>query len=478
MTSARQVALACAGIIVIVLVTEPSARRVLGLPWPFTASWLALAAAATLGLFVGSQPRVRLYRVTTVALGSGIVTIAAVAVYLVVRLIGHLGLGEPHPEVIGVPMVFIACTIFGRWRSRPVGPSDVLVAVAISLFALTDLRQVGTHPLRDFDIYVRAGQNLMDGAPVYISSPLTTLPPVSELPFLYPPLTLPMFALLALLPGPASAVLWFGALGGATVLALRVIGIEWRWVPILLLWPPCFTGIWSGNVAPIAFMLFALGPLSAAYLILGVTFKLHNGIPAMWAIRERRWRDVVVGVALLGVLVLASLPLVGIGAWRDWILSLGYFQATAQMYPTVISHALWRFLPAAIVVALSIAAMLIGLHRSGTPGLARLGVASVVASPSLYGHGLMVLVPGLLELPATLYWFALSVASLGIWGPWLAVICAGIALLVPAIPAARLPDDRYHPSGSVSAWARYSPSRHGSSDGRQEEQVGHARTTS
>lgn len=449
----------------------------LGLPWPFTASWLALVAAATLGMFVGSQPRFRPYRVATVAVGAALVTIAAVGVYLAVRLVGHLGLGEPHPEVVAVPIVFVACTILGRWRSRPVNPLDVLVAVAISLFALIDLRQVGTHPLRDFDIYLRAGQNLLAGAPVYIPGPLKTLPPVSELPFLYPPPTLPMFALLALLPGPASAAVWLGALGAATVLALRVTGIEWRWVPILLLWPPCFTGIWSGNVAPIAFMLFALGPMSAAFLVLGVTFKLHNGIPALWGIREQRWREVAVGVALLGALVLATLPLVGIGAWRDWFLSLGYFQATAQAYPTVISHALWRFLPSAIVVMLSIAAVLIGLRRSGTPGLARLGVASVVASPSLYIHGLIVLVPGLLELPATFLWFALSVASLGIWAPWLAVICASVGLIVPAISAARLPHDRYHPSLSVSAWPRYSSSRHGSSDARREERVGNVRTT-
>jgi hypothetical protein len=469
MGSARQVALACAGIVAVVVVTDPSARRVLGLPWPFTASWLALVAAATLGLFVGSQPRFRPYRVTTVAAGSALATLAAVTVYLVVRLVAHLGLGEPHPEVVAVPIVFVACTLFGRWRSRPIGPRDVLIAVAISLFALTDLRQFGTHPLRDFDIYVRAGQDFVAGAPVYISAPLTTLPSASELPFLYPPLTLPMFALLALLPGPVSAALWLGALGGASVLAWRVIGIEWKWLPILLLWPPCFTGIWSGNVAPIAFMLFALGPISVAFLILGVTFKLHNGIPALWGLRERRWREITVGVALLGVLGLATLPLVGIGAWRDWILSLGYFGATAQAYPTVISHALWRFLPAAIVVALSIAAVVIGLWRSGTPGLARLGVASVVASPSLYVHGLMVLVPGLLELPATFCWFALSVAALGIWGPWLAVICAVIGLLVPAIPAARPPHDRYHPSGSLSAWPGYRSTRDPGADARREE---------
>ena len=49
LNAASTVALACIGIVVVVAVTTTSRHLVLGLPWPFTASWLAIAGAACLG---------------------------------------------------------------------------------------------------------------------------------------------------------------------------------------------------------------------------------------------------------------------------------------------------------------------------------------------------------------------------------------------------------------------------------------------
>ena len=67
---------------------------------------------------------------------------------------------------------FVACAAFGRWRSRTIGPFDVLVALAVSLFVLTDLRELRMPPLRDLQVYLHAGSEFLSGAPVYLSAPL------------------------------------------------------------------------------------------------------------------------------------------------------------------------------------------------------------------------------------------------------------------------------------------------------------------
>ena len=58
----------------------------------------------------------------------------------------------------------------------------------------------------------------------------------------------------------------------------------------------------------------------------------------------------------------------------------------------------------------------------GREGLARLGLASVVASPSLYIHGFVFAVPSFLRLRAEWLWLAAGMTSVYGWpGPQLAL---------------------------------------------------------
>jgi hypothetical protein len=220
------------------------------------------------------------------------------------------------------------------------------------------------------------------------------------------------------------------------VLALRAFGVRWWWIPALLLWPPFFEGLWVGNVAVPALLLFAVGPRLAAALPLSAVFKLQAAVPVLWLVRERRWSSLAIGVGLLVGLAAVTLPFVGLDSWRAWVESLRLFQAFEGQVPSLYGAALPRYLPYAAFLAIAVvavgAATVLG---QGHRGLARFGIASVVASPSLYRHGFLVVLPGLLGNGETLFWLALGLGftptSIGWWlttsiGWWVTAAIAAV----------------------------------------------------
>ncbi len=76
----------------------------------------------------------------------------------------------------------------------------------------------------------------------------------------------------------------------------------------------------------------------------------------------------------------------------------------------------------------------------GRNALARYGLASVVASPTLYLHGLSPLLAGMLILGPELLWFTLG---LGPWsvGPWITMALVGLALFRVRGSDLRTPND-------------------------------------
>jgi hypothetical protein len=79
--------------------------------------------------------------------------------------------------------------------------------------------------------------------------------------------------------------------------------------------------------------------------------------------------------------------------------------------PTLYGFGLPRFVPLWAFVALAAAAVLAALRVTGREGLARLGTATIVASPSLWGHGLLLAVPSMLDLRALWLWLAIGITS-------------------------------------------------------------------
>ncbi|MGZ6340410.1 MAG: hypothetical protein ACXWMX_01020, partial [Candidatus Limnocylindrales bacterium] len=102
------------------------------------------------------------------------------------------------------------------------------------------------------------------------------------------------------------------------------------------------------------------------------------------------------------------------------------------------------------------------LTRRGRAGLASLGLASLVASPTLYPHSMTLGVAGFLRLRGSLLWVVLALTS-SVYGTeswWVAIAIGLLAPLVPAFLRAGGIDAGIHPLGDgVSVWPFFAEDR-------------------
>jgi hypothetical protein len=316
----------------------------------------------------------------------------------------------------------------------PLRPVEVLAIVAVIAMVMTDITMMW-EPLRDLGIYLKAGQHFMAGSPVYMHHTVSVQPvDRTEYPFLYPPFTLPLFGAMSLLPVPLVQAIWLAGSVCLGFLAMRWMGLPSRWAAMAVIWPPLFQGLWVGNVAVPALALFALGPWFGAGLALGAAFKSYTGIATLWLVRERRWMQVGLGIAGLAALAIVTLPLTGTTLWREWVNGLRIYQDSQVMLPDLYGFGLPRHVPYLVFVALAISAIGAAFLVRGRESLARFGTATIVASPSLFGHGLLVAVPSLLYLRSPWLWFAIGLLSTPSGWQWLlAVVVIAASWGVPAM---------------------------------------------
>jgi hypothetical protein len=201
-------------------------------------------------------------------------------------------------------------------------------------------------------------------------------------------------------------------------------------------------GIAVGNVASFIFFLYVAGFRVGASLFLSGLFKPQSTIPALWLVREGRWRQIATGIGIVVVLALIALPLTGLNAWLDWLSGLRYFQDSFAASPSMQGLSLSRWLGALalVLIVVSIGIAFVGRGRNG---LARFGLAGIMSSPTLYVHGLSPLLAGALGLGPELLWFVLGLAPwwIGFPSAWLAMGLVGLALLVRRGNDLRLPND-------------------------------------
>ena len=366
------------------------------------------------------------------------------------------------------PVWIVATTLaIAGWSATGRRPR-ALAAVAIgtvTAMLLTDVAYLASgRELRDLDIYLRAGDQFAAGAPVYLDHVLMERPDEPPgYPFLYPPVTLPLFAGLGALPDAVARTGWVAGSVGAAVAALRLFGLPWRWVAVLLAWPPVFQGIQVGNVAVLVALLFAAAPRWPAGLVLAPIFKIYSGLAAAWLVREGRWRALAAGIAIVAGACLATLPLTGPGRWAEWWRGLDLFRASQPFLPaSLYGFGLLFFVPGWAAIAAAGAVFAAAVHTAGRSGLARLGLATAVASPSLYSHGLIMGLPALLELRAIALWGALAITAVspGL-GWWLAIGLTVVAWFVPTLrrdPAAAGEGAEWHPLPTgIGPWGRLVP---------------------
>ena len=166
-------------------------------------------------------------------------------------------------------LAIVAIAVFAMWLIRArIDAVRLQVVMALSAMVVTDAGIIATLGLRDLTLYLRAGERFASGGRVYLSEVTFGGSDLTGLPFLYPPPTLPIAALLSALPDWLVGGLWVAASVAALLIALRLFGLPWRFAVLFLAWPPVFEGLWVGNVASFLLLFFAVTPWLGAGLVL------------------------------------------------------------------------------------------------------------------------------------------------------------------------------------------------------------------
>lgn len=306
--------------------------------------------------------------------------------------------------------------------------------------------------LYDLNVYLGASERWMYGGSAYLTSTLTAWPtsPGADY-FLYPPPLLPIFAQLSQWPAAPVAAAWTLLQLACWYRAFRLLGLAPSLSVLLLAFPPVMIGVESGNVAGLTFLLFAAAVRTGGALVLDTIFKVQSGIPVLWLLRERRWRGLVVGAVVVAAIILSTLPLVGLEAWRQWWAGLGYRASLQAAAEALYGYSYAKVLSGPVYVAACVAVTAVALLFRDRRGLAALGLASVFASPALWPHGFVFALPAVLMLESgTAVWLILGAGAFGpnMWllfgAGWLAVVAAR-----------RFPAGRLHPlAGTDGPWPR------------------------
>jgi hypothetical protein len=367
------------------------------------------------------------------------------------------------PDSRGLPFVplwlLVVAVMLISWRLRTgrLGPIAAAAIVALTAMLMTDVTSFWTQGFRDLELYLKAGARWLAGTDVYQTTPLTASPDdLSNYPFLYPPLTLPLFGALSLLGLPIAAGVWFGASLAAMLAGLRWLGLAPRWCLLVLAWPPVVQGLWVGNVAVPLFASFAVAPWVPVALAVLPVFKVYSGLTDLWLLRPEHRRSLVVAAIGIILAVAITLPLVGIERWTEWLAGLETYQVSQGQVPSLYGFGLARSVPFAVFVAIAAVVLVLALWTRGRlEQLARLGVATVTASPSLFSHGFLVALPAILRLDTPWFWlvFGLTACAPGLaWFGALAIVV--VSWHVPAMWKRPLADGWHPLGGAAEPWAR------------------------
>jgi hypothetical protein len=434
---------------------------VLGLA-AFLGTELALRARRRGGSMEGSgttrRPALVVGALTELNRGAWIVLAAVVALAALVAAYERLVL-RGHLSVVGTAAAVVVVAALGAALLLPTS-DEVRRVVRVGLAGMASgwfayaisIWQAGSH-LYDFRSYLGAAGRWLAGGQPYLDHVLDHLPATAAADvFLYPPPLLPLFGAISRVPSGVASVGWVLVLAAAAVLAFRVIGAPWRSALLLLLFPPLVKGIESGNVANVTFLIFVLGTRAARALVLDPLFKVQGAIPALWLFKERMWREVTIGAAIVAAVVLLTLPLVGIQAWRAWWAGLGFRAASQVSLPILYGESLALSIPQLAFAGIAVLAVVAALLLPRLRALFGLGIASIVASPSLWPHGYVFAVPALVMITdGSLAWLVAAASS---FGPlhWTLPIAGAIAL---AVTRDAMPDG-LHP---LADWPRQQPPR-------------------
>ncbi len=351
----------------------------------------------------------------------------------------------------------------------------LLVGALVAILAILEIKAlVGTVLIAprfavDLEIPLRAAERWLGGGPPYLASAFTS-PPGATQPFLYPPYTLPVLAVLTELPRQVAGLLAVGLSLLVAVITCRRLEIPWIWVPLVLMWPPFAESIFGANVqvilfAAFVFLFYARGgspwrpdardvsdPAGSSGLVGGLAtlvgaIKVSQPHPWIYVLRHRP-RAAIAGAIGIAAIVLATLPMTGLGLWSDWLAQL---RLAADPTWDLGGFALPRFFPGGVGLLIAVVCIVATWFVPQRNTAAWVGLFSVVGSLSLHIFGLLLLIPAMLVIRRELAVLAaISIATYSYEGAWAGIVVCAVAFAAitrwPQGPGVRRP----HPGGPVA----------------------------
>ena len=320
-------------------------------------------------------------------------------------------------------------------------PGAMLLALLALVIARAQHRLWWHYPIGvDLEIPLRAAQRWIAGGDAYLAAAFH-LHGV-DLPFLYPPFVLPIVAPLTDLPRAVVLAPWLLLLVGVAYASARRLGFGPLVAGLVLLWPPYAEALLGGNIQILLFGAFialmyrdgrqldprarerpaivdgALGAFVAAVKV--------SQVHAWVYVLRRRPPAAALGLVVVGVVVLVTLPLLGTDRWLEWAA-----QASRAADPTwgSIGFPLSRYtgLPISLAVAaLSVVAVFAVPPRQAG---AWIGILTVIGSASPHIFAFLFLLPAMRLVPrgigliaalliatyvAALIWSAVALVSLAL----------------------------------------------------------------
>ena len=289
-----------------------------------------------------------------------------------------------------------------------------LILLVVLVSGISTFRLVTTTPVGiDLIIPLRAAERWLDGGVVYVADGFTD--PGALPPFLYPPFVLPFIAPLTALP--ELALRWAWVLGTLAIgwWSFRWIGLGLIPATVALVWVPMSEGIWTGNISVAIFLAFVaafwvrssdrsparprrlddpaevdakVGFLSASLAAIKPS-QVHGWLVIL---RHQR-RSALLGVVPWILVVVVTLPLVGIDAYVDW---LAQVRLAADPNWPMMGVSLLAYLPAIVFGGLVVGSLIVAWFLRGPDTGAWLGILMFVVTPNMHSFNGLFLVPALL----------------------------------------------------------------------------------
>ncbi len=325
--------------------------------------------------------------------------------------------------------------------------------------------------------FLGAAHAIVDGR-----TPFPTGAALGHFAYVYPPLIAVLTVPFVYLPALVAAWAWTLALLASIPLALWLFGVrDWRCLGAVLLWAPTFAAIQTGNLSLPLLLAAALvwryrdGATGALSLGAAVAAKLIFWPLLLWLVAIRRYRTCVYAVGAAAVLLLVPWALIGFRGLAGY----PHLSRIIARDEGPMSYALGSLsdrlfggnglgITVIVVVALVLAMLVAGLRGDARLSFALGILVTLVATPVLWLHYLVLLAAILAVYRPTFgpAWLA----PLGLWACpgigttetgaiWQATLALGLSAFLVAWLGSRRPKGAAVPRSAPAGYARAAWSR-------------------